>query len=380
MQNFRGGSSTNSSYKMGFEYHIMDSRKFARFPMFATKPDICWQLEWTVEDDYGRIYLLAIPNDDEREMSTWKLRQGVNVNLCLDDLNKPTHSRAPPIYQHTAKVNLNIQSPFKGFKSISLSKIPAQILIRLFFEDVEHEAPDMKYFILAKPFPNTFIEAWAEKINNRKSADVQFNFANKCIYAETLMLAKRCKYFENLFNQQWADKKTEKKKEEMSIATTADNVFASVSSSFTANTNTNLAPGIKYSVDIPDFDYDCFYEMIRFLYTNEIRFGKLDSSTSAIAMFSISDKYLISELRRLSKIRIWEELNENNAAGILFDSAWKWDDVKEPVMDYIVREFSVVRKTEGFLAIESQLKYNPIMGLLLFELLNKLEDYKDSIE
>ncbi|CAG8547099.1 7301_t:CDS:2, partial [Ambispora gerdemannii] len=129
----------------------------------------------------------------------------------------------------------------------------------------------------------------------------------------------------------------------------------------------------RYVIDILDFNHQTFLEMLRFLYTDQVSFNKRkDSHQTAFDLFSIADKYIIPDLRERAKVKIFHELNPNNAAEILFQSAWKWPDVKEVVFKFVVDNFGRVRKTTGYRNVSMNPRTYPMSSEILVELLSCL--------
>jgi hypothetical protein len=84
-------------------------------------------------------------------------------------------------------------------------------------------------------------------------------------------------------------------------------------------------------------------------------------------MFAIADKYLISDLRQRAKVHIFKDLSEDNASELLFGAAWKYPDLKEAVMKYVVENFKTIRRTESFKNAVLYPSAQPHCGAILME-------------
>ncbi|CAG8662798.1 33387_t:CDS:2, partial [Racocetra persica] len=140
--------------------------------------------------------------------------------------------------------------------------------------------------------------AWEGQLNNPATSDCQFNVQGQIIYANSAILCARSKYFELVFR---------------------------------------------------DFHHQTFLEMLRFLYTNKVTFvekkDEQNSQLTPLDLFRIADKYLIDDLRQHAKSEIFKDLNVNDAAEFLFGTAWKYPELKEQAMKYVVLNFVTVRQT-----------------------------------
>jgi hypothetical protein len=136
-----------------------------------------------------------------------------------------------------------------------------------------------------------------------------------------------------------------------------------------------LEPFIKYRIDVSDCNFEIFKDMLVFLYTDQIPFTNAndrDQLNPAIEIFSIADKYLITDLRHRAMQTIWESLTDDKAAEVLFTVALNWPDLKECVLEYVITRFNFVRKTDTFKRIKSNQTNYPGAGEVFAELLLKL--------
>jgi len=116
------------------------------------------------------------------------------------------------------------------------------------------------------------------------------------------------------------------------------------------NQKTACEHNYRYRIAVTDFHPATFLEMLRFLYTNKVTFNKTADSphTSSMELFRIADKYLIEELRHRAKSRIFDDLSIQNAAETLFGTEWKYPELKDHIVKYVVRNIVDVRESDGF--------------------------------
>ncbi|KAG9287296.1 hypothetical protein G9A89_008926 [Geosiphon pyriformis] len=360
------------SARATFEFQLNQSKANALTPPFATGDNLFWQLEYCEtypnEPECFVVRLHVIPNEDELEsILPWARRH----ELCATIYVINVHSEGNQQYVGKLALEMDKLTPdmkYRGF-FYKKAKLAHNFLIGVTFSEFQTEAR-----LVEGPFPNRkvpqdLIDAWLGEVNKQETVDVQFNVGGHIVYASSGVLGKRSEYFRNFFLRKWAESD-----EGMSSPSTA-NIRTRSKKKLSPIKDTVSEPSengssIKYTVNIPDFEYDTFLAMLRFLYTDNPNFSDEDGSpTSPLALMAISDKYLVVELRERAKEKLLKILNEDNAARILFDAAWKWPDVKEIVIDYVVRNFAKVRETPSFLNIDEA---HPMAAKLLMQILKKV--------
>ncbi|CAG8643488.1 2239_t:CDS:2 [Ambispora gerdemannii] len=408
-----------------FEFLLANVSKMTRgvySPPFGTHEDMFWQLEFTpsCKDDpeYCSVYLCAIANSEEKNSTEiWTRRNEISATLFL---------RVPASDPSTSLDNtLNIRKslslddysatfPLWGFDCFcKRSVLPDEIMLGVIFDKTEFTPWSMKTPFPTKPIPDPLIDAWSTTLNKQETVDVQFNVKGTLIYASSTILSKRSEYFQKVFQEKWSEsQKKAPKQRQNSISGSLHS--SSLNNNNNESTSTSLQSsklpqavssppnGYKFVVDVPDFDHATFLEMLRFLYTDQVLFDdKLESHKSALGnllfphlsqseshdikklkkansvksqdLFAIADKYLIADLRQRAKVKIFKDLNEDNAAGLLFGAAWKWPDLKEHVMKYVVENFKSVRKTPAFKNAILNPSSHPHSGELFIEVLEILD-------
>ncbi|CAG8630390.1 9171_t:CDS:2, partial [Cetraspora pellucida] len=100
----------------------------------------------------------------------------------------------------------------------------------------------------------------------------------------------------------------------------------------------------KYIITIPDVHPETYKYFLRYLYTNDIKFYSSPAyHRTPWDFFKIADKYLVNELRDLAKARILRELTPNNAIDMFFGIDLLWEDMKELLLNYLVRKWESVK-------------------------------------
>ncbi|CAG8452511.1 6774_t:CDS:2 [Paraglomus occultum] len=102
-------------------------------------------------------------------------------------------------------------------------------------------------------------------------------------------------------------------------------------------------------IDLPDVAYPTLNALLLYLYIDLIHFdADPKSSISALAIYTLADQYCISDLSELAKASILENLSPENVAEMLFGSGYLYPELKGPLLEYIIRNFNDVKKSEGF--------------------------------
>jgi hypothetical protein len=182
--------------------------------------------------------------------------------------------------------------------------------------------------------------------NQKNQADVMFIIQGEMLYVKSSILKSRSDYFKLMLNGNWKE------------------------------TRNHQSTNIKYVIEITDFDYDTVLLMILFFYTDELFINENENFINYFNhlwnLFRISDKYLLDDLMRVVKYYIFDRLNINNAAEILFNYAWKWTDLKEHIIKFIVKNIKYVRNSKGYKDILANCYDNPNFLKLNMEIFLRL--------
>ncbi|CAG8448367.1 21420_t:CDS:2 [Dentiscutata erythropus] len=341
-------------------------------PPFGTSHDMFWQLEYipssAEEPDHCAAFLFAIPNHEEANISgVWSRRSVLTAKIYLKNAKNQTFLK-----KQSVKMN-SFSAKLSGWEAFyNKSNLPEHVLFGVEFDRAEMGLVSQKWPLpsnqqLNESIPQDLVKAWEGQLNNPATSDCQFNVQGQIIYANSSILCARSKYFELVFRGQWLE--SDITKQEILQSSTKDQKDS-------LNHNGIIQKRFNHVIDVTDFHHQTFLEMLRFLYTNKVTFvDKKDEQNSQLTpldLFRIADKYLIDDLRQHAKSEIFKDLNVNDAAEFLFDTAWKYPELKEQAMKYVVLNFATIRQTSGFKNILADPSRYPAYTDLLNEILAEL--------
>ncbi|PKY40006.1 hypothetical protein RhiirA4_394155 [Rhizophagus irregularis] len=223
------------------------------------------------------------------------------------------------------------------------ANLPEHVLFGVEFDRAEMGMVSQKWPLPSNPqlpdlIPQDLVKAWEGQLNNPATSDI--------------------------FQGKWLESDSNGKSEPPQQARERRNS--------NNNVNNHLAR-CNHVIEVTDFHYQTFLEMLRFLYTNKVTFKKEEQlNITALDLFRIADKYLIDDLRLQAKNEIFNYLTVNDAAEFLFGTAWKYPELKEHAMKYVVLNFVHIRQTTGFKNILSDLANHPQYAEILNEILAEL--------
>ncbi|CAG8831831.1 12170_t:CDS:2, partial [Gigaspora rosea] len=113
------------------------------------------------------------------------------------------------------------------------------------------------------------------------SGDVKITVQGQTIFASSSILAKRSEYFQRMFNGSWLE----------------------------CNQSINAQHMIEDDTISNDLD--------------------INNCPNIWNLYTIANKYLITDLEMEAKLKILEGMSINTAAESLFGNAWKWPDLKK---------------------------------------------------
>ncbi|CAG8468810.1 12640_t:CDS:2 [Acaulospora colombiana] len=199
-----------------------------------------------------------------------------------------------------------------------------------------------------KPIPENLISAWSSELDRPDKANVKINVQGQTIYASSTILAKRSEYFQRIFEGEWAECNRD-----VDVPMMTDDLVSNPStsppSSFSSNkseVSVSRSPSptlrrYKYEINITDFKYRTVLQMLNFLYTNQLPICKdggddEDGEDQDIwELYSIADKYLLTDLQSEIKSNLTLKTDRKNAAEMLFKYAWRWKELKAIMMPYV---------------------------------------------
>ncbi|CAG8536562.1 11647_t:CDS:2 [Ambispora leptoticha] len=373
--------SSSFTPKCSFEYTITDWKKYSTpcySPPFGTFYDLFWQLKFvSTAHDYPRqcsVYLWAVANSEEEGLEiTWSRRASVKAKLYLKNPITNLEIRGRTLSRMD---EFSAKWPGRGFNAFcSKSELPeCDLIIGVQFSENEMKSQAMQIPLPINPLPKNLIDAWASQLEKPEMSDIRFDVKGATLYANSDILSQRSEYFQLLIQEQWAECKASCLRSPLSSRPISQNF------SCTSQKSENQHHLFQYNVRIPDFEPETFAEMLRYLYTNEVKFGSTGSKTDPLSMFCIADKYLIMELRQRAKIAALKEVNIENVAEGLFNLAWKWPELKEYYMKLILENFTAVRKTAGFIKIMANPSLYENFTELILEILESLSPLPADLE
>ncbi|CAG8541085.1 9992_t:CDS:2 [Dentiscutata heterogama] len=175
-----------------------------------------------------------------------------------------------------------------------------------------------------KPIPVTLISAWKNEFQKPGSGDVKITVQGQTIFASSSILAKRSEYFQRMFNGSWLE------------------------------CNQSIA-NEQHMIEDDTISSD--------------RRVDINNCPNIWNLYTIANKYLITDLEMEAKLKILEGMSINTAAESLFRNAWKWPDLKKRFLRYVVDNFSQIRNSHGYKNIVANRSKYPMFLELNSEIL-----------
>ncbi|GES75728.1 BTB/POZ protein [Rhizophagus clarus] len=302
-------------------------------PPFATSNDTFWQLKFYKADPdnraYSVLYLIAIPNHEEAlTTGTWEKRAKLSVMLYI---KSEQYEKFNPI--KTDKYSV------RSYSWVESNQVNSEII---FSNQVSKE----------------LMSTWIGQINNIENANIQLNFNDGFILTHKSILIKRSEYFRKFFHDA---KETKEKKRKLDTTTTTATTTTTTTSNTTMNQNFVI-------INIPDYPRQTFHEVIKFMYTDKIEFNNI----IPFEIFKIADYYLIPDLRQKARIEIYKRLHFDNVVKVLFSEGYKWKDLKDDMVDYIVSHFDKIKDTPEYKLLAVDNRGHPAIVVLMQEIIANL--------
>ena len=175
--------------------------------------------------------------------------------------------------------------------------------------------------------PSTFASDLGDFVDNRELSDVRFSVEGKIVSAHKFILCARSSYFRAMF----------------------------LGGAYKESTHADEA------IELPGVAHHVFVIMLKYLYTDEVSV----SADVAMDLFEIADQFGVDRLKRICEDKMLLAMNAETAASIfLAADAHHAHQLRKRCMHYILSNFDVVSKTEGFMDMGRQ------RGLVL-EILNE---------
>ncbi|RIA93411.1 BTB/POZ protein [Glomus cerebriforme] len=339
--------------KASFEFTIPECEeiegKNVYSPIFSTADNMFWQLEYQPNDpedsNYCLIFLTAIPNPEEAATTQfWSDRANISASLFFKYIG---YNRTYKLTTH----DYSVRCASWG-KSFNKNRNNVTATMGVIFENSIIELKGYNPSLTINPESKDIIETWARQLNVPENSDVLFNVKDGIVYANKSILSQRSEYFYGFFNSGWAEISNKQRKQVK----------------HGANSDSTNTFDKFIIIDVPDISKVLFLEMLRYLYTDEVRFNLV----SAIEIFRIADKYLLTKLCQKARVEIFRKLNCKNAMSILFNEAWKWNELKDDIINFIVNNFQKVKDTSEYKKLSAEHKGHPA-GIEIFqEILDKI--------
>ncbi|CAG8668369.1 2109_t:CDS:2 [Rhizophagus irregularis] len=84
------------------------------------------------------------------------------------------------------------------------------------------------------------------------------------------------------------------------------------------------------------------------------------------------DYYLIPDLRQKARIEIYKRLHFDNVVKVLFSEGYKWKDLKDDMVDYIVSHFDRIKDTPEYKLLAVDNRSHPAIVVLMQEIIANL--------
>ncbi|GBC03434.1 hypothetical protein RclHR1_05120004 [Rhizophagus clarus] len=334
-------------------------------PNFCTSNNLYWKLcvKPTADEKYYGVFIHSVASPDE---INWRNRSKLFIKLYAKEVSGQTYN----LYNNTFYVppDTNITKAYgceEAFEKSSLRN--GVLLIGVTFENFGNDEL-IQYNNINVPLeypPKDLVNAWKDHLYNFQPVDVEFIVKDKTFYACSSIISKRSNYFANVLSGNWAESTNNNIKNE------ADENTVTSSDNNLSTKVEKLNHQIKHRIEITDFAPDVFAAMLEYLYTNQIDWINKDDESITVGLFCLADRYLLSDLRERAKMRLFNELNLYNASEIMFGLVPKYEDLKEPVLNFMVKNFEQVSDTQGFKNVLEKsadyYKFNDVMSELLSE-------------
>ncbi|CAB4473149.1 unnamed protein product [Rhizophagus irregularis] len=329
-------------HSFGFALNnVLHIKQPVNFPPYLTS--IEWHLTFHPYDDNDKnvfvLNLLAKSGSNDSN------ENNENILFCYDISSIVMYTKSlysNEILRFGAK-NIKIIEDGRGYRGYSM-KAPRKTLVDNMIFGVKLYpfhlgATNIERSIRSKNVPKNLISDLINELKNpnQNQADVMFIIQGKRLYVKSSILILKSDHFKLMFNGNWKETKDQEEEDKES--------------------------NIKYVIEITDFNYDTVLSMILFFYTEELIINEKESFIKYFNnlwnLFRLSDKYLLDDLKRVVKYHIFDRLNINNAAEMLFKYAWKWTDLKEHIIRFIVENIQYVRNSKGYKDILANYSDNP---------------------
>jgi hypothetical protein len=251
------------------------------------------------------------------------------------------------------------------------------LIIGVIIKNLENKESGTCKAYSPKSIPDDLIDAWKDQLFDYQPADVEFNVQGEKFYACSSILSKRSEYFAKILSGRWSestvvqgDNDVENENDNDHIITNDSDIKISkiLLKNYLTNNNEKSTYQIKHRIEVSEYDPITFSSMLEYLYTNQVKWTNKDNDSIALGLFRLADQYLLSELRERAKIRILNELNLSNVSGIMFNLASRYEDLKEPVLKFMAKNFEEINNSQEFKNVLANLVNYPNYNVILSEI------------
>ncbi|RIA92039.1 hypothetical protein C1645_736700 [Glomus cerebriforme] len=369
-------------------------------PIFSTNNDVFWQLLLQLEDNdsYG-LYLKPVAGPDE---ITWRERsKSLSFEIFIKEMkNNNQITRFCNSYL-LIPPDIKIGYGYGCSKVLKKSLLQnGELIIGVIINNIEYKESGIRKTYSPKPIPKNLIDAWKDQLFDFQPADVEFNVQGETFYACSSILSKRSEYFAKILSGQWSestfiqgdnDNYDNEKDDQINNVENNFEILPNLQTDSISNgkkyesksniknstmlINNNLTNNddklncqIKHRIEVSEYDPITFSAMLEYLYTNQVNWTNKDNESITIGLFRLADQYLLSELRERAKIRILDELNLSNVSDIMFNLVSDYEDLKEPVLKFMAKNFEEVNNSQEFKDILANLVNYPNYNVILSEI------------
>ncbi|EXX69574.1 uncharacterized protein OCT59_008906 [Rhizophagus irregularis] len=337
-------------------------------PNFCSNNNLYWKLcvkPTADEESYG-VFIIPVPGPDE---INWRNRSKLFIKLYAKEISGQTYNLYNNAFHVPADTSITkAYGCAEAFEKSSLRN--GILLIGVTFENFENEG--LTHYnnnnddnVPLDYLPKNLVNAWKDHLYNFQPVDIEFIVKDKTFYACSSIISKRSSYFANVLSGNWAESTNN------NIKIETDEILLPLSDNVLSTKIEKSNYQIKHRIEITDFTPDIFAIMLEYLYTNQINWINKDDKSITIGLFCLADRYLLSDLRERAKMRIFSELNLTNVSEIMFGLVPKYEDLKDPILHFMIKNFEQISETQGFKNILSKssdyYKFNDIMSELLSE-------------
>ncbi|PKY44045.1 hypothetical protein RhiirA4_541550 [Rhizophagus irregularis] len=343
-------------------------------PIFSTNNKLFWQLLLKFENkEYYGLYLKPVAGPDE---ITWRERSKLSFKIFIKEIKN--NNQTTELFKENFDVppETNIGCGGYGYANVIKKSLlqNKELIIGVIIGDIEYKESSFNKKYIPEHTPKNLIDVWKDQLFDFRSVDVEFNVQGEKFYACSSILSKRSKFFARILSDD--DTNDDFDIDSNDDDESSDNEDCNddydndeVDDPMILNNDKESNYQIKHRIKISEYDPITISAMLEYLYTNQIKWTNEEYDSITTELFRLADQYLLSDLRERAKIRILDELKVSNVSNIMFDLVPKYGDLKEPVLNYMAKNFEQVNNSQEFKEILANLVDYPNYNVILSEIL-----------